>query len=211
MKLEKKFIWIIGCPRSGTTMLTEYVGKYTDCCYVEPWSTHPRNNFSSWEFSDCDSVVFKYCSNWALAKKIQKKFKNSFFIHLLRNPKDVVYSMVFPKKKSYPQRHFTIFSDDLQSRFNQVANHWYEFTKGCFEIKNYVNYKLFIYEKTPKEIKKIEKFLNLKFKHDIKFKSRNTIAPNVYSDCLETFWKNNSKFYNFRKKIEEKYYYIKFL
>ena len=205
LKFNKtKIIWVVGSPRSGTTMLTDYIGKHTDFVYNEPWETHNVNDFFSWSFPDCNSIVFKYCSNWMLAKKIQKRFKNSFFVHVLRNPSDVVYSMMFPKKESEPQRNWSEYSYQKEQRFEKVINHWYSFVKGCFEIENFVKYKLFIYEKTPYEILDLNNFLNLNFKNDIFFKNCNLLDENL--ECLNDLWKKNSKVYLFKKEIEKKYY-----
>jgi hypothetical protein len=82
------FIWVIGAPRSGTTALTEYLGNYTDLSYMEPWETHKINDFESWKFPECKSLVFKYCYNWFYASRILEKFVDSKFIHYYYQNKD---------------------------------------------------------------------------------------------------------------------------
>ena len=74
----KKYIWVIGVPRSGTTFLTDYLCKHTNQCYNEPWDTFIHNEVDQWAFPETESISFKYCMNWRYAKTINERFRKSY-------------------------------------------------------------------------------------------------------------------------------------
>lgn len=210
-----KYIWVIGSPRSGTTLLTNYIGKYTDLNYNEPFSTHSINDCKTWNFPIFfNSLVFKYCVNWMNAKFLFENFKKSYFVHVFRCPKNTVYSLAFSKKNSFPCKNFydesfltKIQKKDLSidEKFDYAIKKWFIYTTNSFSvIKQYegINIK---YEKIDRSISKISDYLQIKFDEKIKFNNRNNIDVNLdMFNYFEKKW-SSSEYRNqmvLRKKIE---------
>jgi len=110
-----KIIWIIGCPRSGTSFLTDYIGNYTDYCFNEPWNDFPLGKHKDWMLPKHNvvlkgikqlntSVVFKYCANALYYDEISKLYPKSKWVCIVRDPLHVMYSIFYPKKDSVPKR-----------------------------------------------------------------------------------------------------------
>lgn len=200
-----KYIWIIGSPRSGTTMLTDFLGNFTSIKYNEPWDSYPPNEYKKWQFPDVSSIVFKYCRNWEIVDFLVDKFPNSKFIHIIRNPYDVVYSMMFPKSNSYPVRNFEEFGQlDTLNRFTQVVNRWCDFIQGCLKIKDKYPemYKEVLYENI--DVEGLSGFLNIKLDAD-KFLFTN---KNLNKKTLSSYWNKFSEQATLRRKINKIYYNI---
>lgn len=163
------FFWIIGSPRSGTTYLTDLLGKNVDKYYNEPWNTHHLHKVETWKFPKNKTIVFKYCENWRNYHFIKNNFTNNTFIHVYRNPDDVVYSMAFPKENSYPPRDLYGEYEGME-KINLCMERWYNNMINCCEIdlidKNYYEVR---YENIEDDIKEIP----IKIKENIKFENRN--------------------------------------
>lgn len=105
---NKNIIFIIGCPRSGTTWLGNLLGKHKDIKYYnEPgilsWLnqkeiTEPmRLNFKKIVMRMCSgqktNFVFKF-PHWTLfIEELISMFPEAKFIHIIRNSKNVALSL----------------------------------------------------------------------------------------------------------------------
>jgi hypothetical protein len=211
---NKKYIWVIGCPRSGTTFLTDYIGKHTDLIYNEPFATHPIEEYKKWSFPEFETMVFKYCVNWKNASYLFDNFKDSFFLHIYRCPKNTVYSLTISKNNSYPFRDFyeskflskiSKKNLNIDDKFDLSIKKWYKNTTNSFSvIKKYngINIK---YEKIQGCLKKISNYLKINLKEDIKFENRNN--KDTDSEIMNYFehkWKSKNyyKEMELRKKID---------
>lgn len=131
-----EFVWVIGSPRSGTTYVTDYLGKYADKVYNEPWDTHPLANPNTWVFPENKKIVFKYCENWRNLA-VLLKYPNSLFVHVWRDPNNVVYSMAYPKAGSYPPRN--LYSEyNGSTRLWHCMERWYSNMVNCLSVFNVV-------------------------------------------------------------------------
>ncbi len=204
---DQKFFWIVGCPRSGTTLLTKYIGQFVDACYNEPFLEYPQKNAGYWTFPrGLDTIVFKWCENWESYKVIIKRFPESYFIHVWRHPKQVLYSLFFPKKNSEPQRDFG-FTRDL-NKFGKALDFWHSYTDGCLSIQDSSERHLnVIYEHIS--IKELSNFTKIDLSEEISFSNRNDIEvlPKEMA-VLEAQWrlKEHKNYYEKRKEIEDRFY-----
>jgi len=199
---NKKFIWIIGVPRSGTTFLTDYLCQYVNICYNEPWESYDHKHITQWTFPNVKSIVFKYCVNWSYANILNEKFRKSYFIHLIRDPAQVVYSLVFPKLDSYPYRD--ILKGNIEEKFKQAVSKWYLFICGSQEVcKKFRSIEL-IYEKIDQQINILGQFLNLPLQKKnfiFNFRNNKNVEPSKF-ELLETFWKSQDFILEFNKRQE---------
>tara|TARA_Y100000034_G_C6898795_1_gene414994 strand:- start:176 stop:781 length:606 start_codon:yes stop_codon:yes gene_type:complete len=167
----QRFIWVVGAPRSGTTLLTYFIGQATDKYYNEPWRSHPLGKVEKWKFPQKPIITFKYCANSMYYEQIQKKYPNSKWVHMIRSPEQAVYSMYLPKSKSRPRRRFKEFGDDPNKRFTNVLDKWYSITTAARAIENMTTV---YYEKL--DVDKLSKALELNLsqkKWDKEFKNMN--------------------------------------
>lgn len=190
-----KHIWIIGCPRSGTTFITKYIGNYVSECFNEPFDLYPVRKVEDWKFPKVKSIVFKYCVNWKDANKINKKFKNSYFVHMSRDPRNVIYSMVFPKKDSWPYRNFYNHRPTVKEKFEDAIKRWFDDLNGCNNLSNNKNIKYIKikYENLKEDMPKLSNFLNIKFDKNISFVNRNMDEKEL--KVLDDLWKVVDKKY----------------
>ncbi len=130
-------IWIIGSPRSGTTFLTDYIGRYTDKKYNEPWKTHHIDDARRWIFPEVNNIVFKYCENWRNLHILTNLYPNSIYVHVWRDPDNVVHSMAFPKKDSNPPRNLYAGYDGNE-RVRLCMQRWYSNMMHCLSIFNII-------------------------------------------------------------------------
>lgn len=193
---ENKYIWVIGSPRSGTSFITDFIGKHTACCYNEPWRDFHPDRVRDWNF-ECKSLVLKYCRNWQNAQYLNNRFRKSYFVHMIRDPRQVLFSLVFPKRNSKPFRN--LFDEkDLDTRFDKAVNLWYDFTSNSRLVCEQFNGVEIRYENV--DLDKLSSFLNITFDEKLVFKSRNVEEEKLLS--LERYWRNYKKFLDFRKIIE---------
>jgi hypothetical protein len=132
------FIWVVGSPRSGTTFLTSFIGKNVDKEYNEPWGTHPLNKEEIWKFPNVDKIVFKYCANIFRYETITNRFPNSKWIHIIRSPDHVIYSMCFPKKDAIPIRNFPEYGNETLHRFKTGVKIWHRTMLESYKIKDLI-------------------------------------------------------------------------
>lgn len=207
-KIYCKYIWVVGCPRSGTTFLTNYIGQYTERIYNEPWETYPLEDVESWQFPLCKNLVFKYCCNWKRVDKILKRFYPSKFIYMIRNPDDVVYSWMWPKEDSYPLRPFVEFGSlESKERFKNVIDQWAICAKNGLEFveNNKKLTKLIIYENIEDEIEGLGKFIKLPLKKtNLIFRNRNLNPEQL--EKLHSFWNKFPEYLELRNSIINKVY-----
>lgn len=128
-----KIIWIIGSPRSGTSFLTDCIGKHADHCFNEPWDKYPLGFHQKWKLPE-GLIVFKYCANCLYYDEIKTIYPNSKWVHIIRNPIHVLYSMVFPKEKSKPIREWKEFGFG-DARIINAFNKWKSITLSSLKIK----------------------------------------------------------------------------
>lgn len=194
-----KYIWIIGSPRSGTTFLCDYIGKYVDKVYNEPWKTHPLSSPHTWKFPKCDTVLMKYCENWRNLRYIMDRWPDSYFIHMWRDPDNVVYSMAYPKEKSYPPRNLYIGKKDIE-RKRLSMKRWYDNLLRCIGIgMEYPNrYHEIQYEDI--QLDKLSVFLGISLKEKLKFNNRNIAVDLAWE---EPYWtlRNIVKRYDFKSSL----------
>lgn len=173
-------IWIVGTPRSGSTFLTEYIGQYCQAIYNEPFNTHPILEPNNWKFPQANRIVFKYCVNWINTDYILKKWPDSHFVHIWRNPNDVIYSMCVPKENSYPPR--TLYQNGLKS-LPQAVKRWFIQIIGCTSIQNKTsNYTEVKYEEIPQ----LTKLAGIELNKPLNFVNRN-INPTLDWNSLPKF------------------------
>jgi hypothetical protein len=175
-----QFLFIIGSPRSGTTFVTNYIGKYTDKKYNEPWKSHPIETPRLWKFPQVDNIVFKYCENWKNVHVLLNHYPNSLYIHIWRNPDDVVYSMAYPKPDSFPQRNL-YGGHDEEDRLRLCIQRWYSNMMHCLSLYNIIpnKYVEVKYENAVAGLKQVEEKSGLKFDYDkFNFENKN-IYPNL--------------------------------
>lgn len=202
LKLKSsKYIWIIGVPRSGTTFLTDYLGKFTDLCYNEPWGQYDIDNPNKWQFPNNKNIVFKYCANWRNADILNYKFKKSYFIHLIRHPEQVIHSMVFPKKDTIPYRNF-FSTNKIEERFYLSLLKWKEFLLASRKVCKKYNGIEVVYEKLNRELNFIKNFIKLPlYNIELTYRPTETLE-------LEKYWRLNKyiEFLEIRNQIQKEFY-----
>lgn len=189
----QKIIWIIGAPRSGTSFLTDYIGTKTDYCFNEPWTLYPLGRHKEWRLPE-GTITFKYCANCFYYKEIKNKYPNSKWIHVIRNPFHVLYSMVFPKKQSYPKRDWLEMGEGEQRIINCFKK-WQTIINACFKIKEC---KIIQYEQI--DFKSLSEFIEIKLDKP-NFINQNKIFEKEKMDFLYFFLKNKKLKINIFKKI----------
>ena len=176
-------VWIISSPRSGSSFLCDYIGKYTDKKYNEPFQTHPIETPRLWKFPDVDTIVFKYCENWRSIHVLTNLYPNSIYVHIWRNPNDVVYSMFNPKPDSIPPRNlYGGYEGD--DRLRLCMQRWYSNMMHCLSLYNIIpkQYIEIRYEHMELGLELLSKATDLKFNLDeLGFKNRN-IEPELNWD-----------------------------
>lgn len=171
-----QFLFVIGSPRSGTTFITDYIGKYVDSKYNEPWKTHPIETPKLWTFPNVNNVVFKYCENWKNVHILLNNFPNSIYVHVWRNPDDVVYSMAYPKQNSYPPRNL-YGEHEEKDRIRLCIERWYSNMIHCLSLYNIIpnKYVEINYENAMPGLQRLEGKSGLYFDYnDFGFKNKNT-------------------------------------
>lgn len=165
MHEKNKKIWIVGSPRSGTTFLTDLIGQKTKYCFDEPWSKYPLGKHHEWNLPTDGDLVFKYCANCFYYEEIKNLYPNSKWIYIIRDPIHILYSMIFPKKNSYPNRIF--FEDkNINKKIKKTIKMMSNYAKNCNEIKEAltIHYENIDYEKLSNflqiDIKESNEFIN---------------------------------------------------
>lgn len=198
-----QYIWIIGVPRSGTTFLTDYLCQYANSCYNEPWGEYDLKRPAAWKFPQENTTVFKYCANWQNAKLLNEQFKKSYFVHLIRHPRQVVHSMVYPKANAFPFRNLFDTSNTYE-RFHLAVAKWREFFIGSrAACRKYHSIEI-VYDRLPQEIDRLQKFLNLPLHlHNLKFKHKQADESD-----LEHLWHmpQHKTYLTLRSQIEEEFF-----
>jgi hypothetical protein len=195
----KKYIWIIGAARSGTSCLAKHIGKFTTHSFVESNIYHPLN-LEKWQFPEpYDSVSFKLNNNFVRANTLADKFKNSYFVHIFRDPRHVLYSMVHPKAGSWPERL------NWKNDFIRSTAYWEHFMTGCLELSN-INIAHIKYESIPENIDKLSEFVGMDLGKDVSwFKNRDDeFVDKDYMEYLEKLWnkEENALYLKLRKKVD---------
>lgn len=159
---EKEVIWVVGSPRSGTTFVTEYIGKYVDNCICEQWESFPQMKPELWKIPK-GKTVFKYCSNSFHYEYLSNEYKNSKWVYVKRNPIHIFYSVLFPKESSYPKRDKYRWNangkwnkendEDILKRF---IKYYETITSSANKIK-----EAFVFEYENPDIKSLADFLDL--------------------------------------------------
>jgi hypothetical protein len=179
-----KIIWVVGCPRSGTSFLTEIIGKKTDYCFNEPWTKYPLGDHKNWRLPSEGDIVFKYCANCFHYKEIKAIYPNSKWIHIIRNPIHVIYSMTFPKKDSFPQRLWEEMGKE-ERRVIEAFKKWKKFIDCCSKIKEA---KVVKYENI--DLKSLSSYIGLDL-DEPNFTNRNKIFDYEKMTYLKKIFKKN--------------------
>jgi len=189
------FIWIVGSPRSGTTFLTNYIGKHTNYKYNEPWKTHPIETPRLWSFPKADTIVFKHCENWRNLHTLMNLYPNSVYVHVYRDPDNVVNSMAHPKENSNPPRNlYGGYSGD--DRIRICMQRWYSNMMHCLSIYNIIphQYVEISYENMPIGLKKLSEKTKIEFISKLDFDNRN--------DEIEMDWNLNKSAKRLRNLVK---------
>lgn len=172
-------IFVMGSPRSGTTFVTDWIGKVCENKYMED-PHFPVESAESWEFSSLDFVL-KWCHIFQKADVLIERWPQCRFIHVVRNPLDVLYSITHPKEQSFPFRDFGDMRD------TDRAIQWWSFhIQGCQQVTAWHRkHSITIhYEKLPEEKGRLESFLSCSLS-DLK-----GFHPTSHGD-LEFKWMNS--------------------
>lgn len=201
----QQYIWVIGCPRSGTTYLTYYLVKYTDITINEPFSEYQIGRPEDWVLPTKQRVVFKYCENCFESRIISKKFTPSYFVHIFRDPLNTLYSILFPKPKSVPPRNLCKRGTPKEM-FKAGIDRWYFHTKASFETCTRLNGINISYENLLDELDELGNFLSLDLEKPKDFRCRNSleVIPNKM-DWIKEIWEKKEFAYamDMRLKIEK--------
>lgn len=171
-----KMIWILGSPRSGTTYATEFIGKHVDREYNEPWQTHPIETPRLWKFPPkAKTIVFKYCENWRNIHTLMHHHPDSHYVHVWRDPDNVVYSMAYPKEDSYPPRNLYggLKGDE---KLRMCMQRWYSNMMHCLHLWTFIpkQYTEIRYERMRAGLKRLSEAMGVKFDFaNYAYKSKN--------------------------------------
>lgn len=201
-----KFIWVIGCPRSGTTFLTQVVGANTDLMFDEPESSpmYERYKVDAWQFPECESLVFKWCENFIVAEQLLERFPDSYFLHTLRDPRNTVYSIAFPKAGSYPSRGFEeIEGDSIPARVRGSIEKWLWYTGNSLTVPEVAGerYLAIPYEDMPRFYGAIEELIGIRLETTPPFQNRNVEESKLAE--LDAFWARVPAAEELRHRVEE--------
>ena len=181
-------IFVVGSPRSGTSYLTEYIGKHTDHCLNEPWDRYPQSKIEDWNLPK-GSLVFKYCSNSLYYDEISNKFPEARWVNIKRNPLHVVYSMSFPKN-NWPIRTWEELGEIAEERILNAFYKWSLLSSAADRIKTALVLK---YENI--DIDLLSKFAGINFdkdQHRNSFRNKNFDFQKDNMDLLvDVLIKNN--------------------
>ncbi len=135
IKSNCKSVFIIGCPRSGTTLAKRYLGTHPDCKiapYVGLYRPLENEVMRVFKYLSFNKVtVFKQNSwivdseNWEGNKTaipfLKKYFPNSYFILVIRNPSATLCSLKetdrhpeVPKDSKYPEWWVELYENALR-------------------------------------------------------------------------------------------------
>lgn len=194
----KKHIWVIGAARSGTSFVANLIGKNADVCLVEDPNYHPLN-INQWKFKEpYQNLVFKLNNNFVRTATLQQKYPNSFFVHVFRDPKHVLYSMVQPKIGSWPPRM------EWKNDFPKALAYWEHFITGCLSVKNCKICHI-RYESIPENLRQLSDFIMEPNLNNSDFKNRNyEMVDEDYLNYLENLWnqKQNDFYLKLRRQVE---------
>ncbi|EED34440.1 Phytanoyl-CoA dioxygenase family protein [Luminiphilus syltensis NOR5-1B] len=185
-----KFIWIVGSPRSGTTFLTRLIGDNCDLTYDEPGDIPhlQRGKVGKWHFPPAKTICFKWCENYRVADPIVRKFPNSYFIHITREPQNNVYSIAFPKESAFPPRQFPELGDAIEERMIRAIRMWFGYDQGCRQLRKQLGsrYLEVPYEQLPDYYGAIETFTGIKLTKRPEFSNQN--LPQGALEELTPYW-----------------------
>ena len=187
-------IWVVGSPRSGTSFLTDFIGNYTDYCFNEPWDEFPLGKHESWNLPE-GSMVFKYCSNALYYQSISDLYPNSKWVHIVRNPFHVLYSMNFTKEDAWPKRTLEKFGK-ADRRLNNAFYNWSLLFGAAKSIE-----KAMLVKYEDVDVDGLAKFLNLPLSQDsFDFENRNKLFDPAKMEFLIESLKRNGIY----KYVEER-------
>lgn len=98
-------VFVVGAPRSGTTMLAEWINKVGGVLYMEEESYLPHE-VATWNLPLDGDWVFKWCHLGAHAVEVREHYPNARIVDVYRDMLNTVYSMAYPKTDAYPYRPF---------------------------------------------------------------------------------------------------------
>lgn len=181
---KSHLIWIVGSPRSGTSLITDYIGKYTDHCFNEPWHIYPLGEQFSWNIPT-GSVVFKYCANSLYYKDLKKIYPNSKWVHMVRNPLFVLYSMCFPKNDAWPFRSWDDIGCELDDRVRNAFYKW-SYLRSAAELIE----EAFVVHYENINLNDLSEFLSLPLSNeDFYFENRNSYDQVKFNSMIESLKK----------------------
>ncbi len=215
---KRKLIFIIGMPRSGTSLTEQILSSHKDVVgggelpYIQKIFNDyfkPNKNLNENDLKKCNKEYFDFISNIDNSDKvftdkaplnffyigfILKFLPNSKFINIVRNPVDncwSIYKNYFPTKIS--------FGNDL----NDLANYYKSykdlmiFWKNIFPDKIYdLKYENLV-SNTENEVKKLLKFCSLKWDKNCMqhHKNKRVIKTISFNQARKPIYKTSLKTY----------------
>ena len=169
-RLEKMIRFChVSCPRSGGSFLWEYLSKNSQ---GSGWVCGPAKTLDS---ESC--IVLSPHERICCDELIEKGYK---VIHLIRNKKDVIYSMSkYPKFLEIIERYLFLFYQDKEHYYSLSDEDKYSLiydihVNNAIKFRGHENYLEITYKNlcldTKKTLKQIEDFIGLKFKFPINIK-----------------------------------------
>ena len=190
MSSETTFVWVVGCPRSGTTFLTDLIGQNCDRVYNEPGKdpTLARGLVDQWQFPPAENICFKWCENYKVADQILSRFPKSFFVHIMRERNNNVFSMAFPKETAFPPRQFPDLGEEADDRIVNAAKKWVNYNRGCLDLRSRLGerYIPVFYEHLPDYYTDIEARTGLSLRIRPEFRNQNLDKSEISG--LSDYW-----------------------
>lgn len=175
--MRKGPIFVMGCPRSGTTFVTDWIGKV--CSHtIQEDLRFPVEAAAQWELPSLDCVL-KWGHIFQKADVLIARWPHCRFVHVVRRPLDVLYSITHPTEQSQPFRDF----GDMRDADKAVQ--WWSFhIQGCQQVASWYRRNTITveYENLPEEKSRLDTFLG------ISLPPLSDFRPRGYGDLRLVWW-----------------------
>lgn len=172
---NRKCIWVMGAPRSGTTLVTRWIGQAVEHCFNENIRLSLEVPLRRWALPDEGNFVHKWCHNFLYADRLLALHPESYFVWVRRDALNVIFSMACPKERSRPPRSFPHLGYERRERLLN-ALYWYGWhMHGCRSVSRAVSQRRITvqYETLPDERERLSRFLDLELPPLTHFVNRN--------------------------------------
>lgn len=149
-------IFVMGCPRSGTTFVAEWIGKSCQHTFVED-PHYPVETAEVWELPAANCVV-KWCHLFQKADALVARYPDCCFVHVVRRPLDVLYSITHPAEQSSNGRDFGDMRDP-----DRAVQWWSFHLQGCQKVTAWHRRRCITVEceRLPIERLRLQEFLQI--------------------------------------------------